>query len=100
MYLEDEMPGKGDTGKGDTKSDGIIEAPRRKSEALEAQTEVIETEPLDPIDEAAEKKKLRKLIKEMFPEEQIEKQTGGRDINALALDELVQLKEELMAHKG
>jgi phage recombination protein Bet len=94
MYLEDEMPEKGDT-----KSDGIIEAPRRKSEALETQAGVIETEPPDPIDEAAEKKKLRKSIKEMFPEEQIEKQTGGRDINALALDELVQLKEELMAHK-
>jgi phage recombination protein Bet len=51
------------------------------------------------IDEKAEKRKLRKSIKDMFPEDVIEKHTGGRDINALALDELVQLKEELMAHK-
>jgi phage recombination protein Bet len=108
MYLEDEMPDKGDT-----KSEGVIEAPRRKSEVLEAQGEVIETEPLqtayatnhqtrggsEPIDEASEKKKLRKSIKEMFPEEQIEKHTGGRDINALSLDELVQLKDGLMEYK-
>ncbi len=51
------------------------------------------------VDEAAEKKKLRKSIKELFTEEQIEKHTGNRDINALGLDELIQLKEELMKQR-
>lgn len=48
-----------------------------------------------PVDEAAEKKRLRKSIKDLFTEEQIDKHTGGRDINALNLDELVQLKDGL-----
>jgi phage recombination protein Bet len=101
MYLEDEMPEKGDA-----KSDGIIAAPRRKSEVLETQGEVIETEPpqiaysTEPVDEVAEKKKLRKSIKEMFPEDLIEKHTGNRDINALSLDELNQLKDGLMEYKN
>lgn len=45
--------------------------------------------------ENAEKKVLRRSIKDLFTEEQIEKHTGGRDINALSLDELVQLKDGL-----
>lgn len=51
------------------------------------------------VDEAAEKRKLRKSIKDLFPEDVIEKHTGGRDINALSLDELVQLKDALSEYK-
>jgi recombination protein RecT len=64
-----------------------IKAPQRLSEAKADRIVV---------DEASEKKKLRKSIKDMFPEDVIEKHTGGRDINALSLDELVQLKDGLM----
>jgi hypothetical protein len=52
-----------------------------------------------PADEAAEKKKIRKSIKDLFTEEQIEKHTGGRDINALSLDDLVQLKDGLSEYR-
>lgn len=61
-----------------------ITEPRRKSE-LEGGT----------IDEKEEKKRLRSSIKDLFTEEQIDKHTGGRDINALSIDELVQLKDGL-----
>jgi hypothetical protein len=117
MYLEDEMPEKGDT-KGEAfvyrngddhakESDGTIEAPRRKSEAIDVQpnecgSQAVETEAPKtpkPVDEAAEKKKQRKSIKDLFTEEQIEKHTGGRDINALSLDDLVQLKDGLSEYK-
>lgn len=63
-----------------------IQAPQRLSESK-------------PVDEAAEKKKVRKSIRELFSEELIEKYTGGRDINALTLDELVDLKASLTEHK-
>lgn len=53
-----------------------------------------------PVDETAEKKKIRKSIKELFPEELIEKHTGARDINALSLDELNELKNALSEHEG
>ena len=46
-------------------------------------------------DETAQKKALRKSIKDLFTEEQIEKHTGGRDINALSVEELEQLKDGL-----
>lgn len=48
-----------------------------------------------PLDEKEEKKRLRSSIKDLFTEEQIDKHTGGRDINALSIDELVQLKDGL-----
>lgn len=51
------------------------------------------------VDEASEKKKIRKSIRDLFPEDLIEKHTGGRDINALSLDELVQLKDALSEHR-
>ena len=57
------------------------------------------TKPAAPIDEKAEKKKLRKSIRDLFPEDLIERYTGGRDINALSLDELVQLKDGLSEYK-
>jgi hypothetical protein len=72
------------------------------SEALETETATVEAPILKidpPIDEKTEKKKLRKSIKELFPEELIEKFTGGRDINALDLNELVQLKDGLTDYK-
>jgi hypothetical protein len=50
-------------------------------------------------DEVAEKKAVRKSIRDLFPEELIEKYTGGRDINALSLDELIQLKDSLSEYK-
>ena len=50
-------------------------------------------------DEAAQKKAMRKSIKDLFPEDLIEKHTGGRDINALSLDELVQLKDGLTEYR-
>jgi phage recombination protein Bet len=76
----------------------VVEAEVVESQDSEASpNETKNAEPL--IDEKTEKKKLRKSIKEMFPEEQIEKHTGGRDINALSLDELVQLKDGLMEYK-
>lgn len=67
-----------------------IKAPQRLSEAKTDRTVV---------DEVAEKKKLRKSIKELFPEDLIERYTGGRDINALSLDELIQLKDALSEYK-
>jgi recombination protein RecT len=67
-----------------------IKAPQRLSES--GSERVV-------IDEKEEKKKLRKSIKELFPEDLIEKYTGGRDINALSLDELVQLKDALSEHR-
>jgi phage recombination protein Bet len=113
MYLEDEMPERGDT-KGEVfvyrngddakEASGAIEAPRRKSEVIEAQpgndgcqATGTETPPgaAKLVDEAAEKKRRRKSIKELFTDEQIEKHTGGRDIHALSLDELDQLKDAL-----
>jgi recombination protein RecT len=51
------------------------------------------------VDEAAEKKKLRRSIRDLFSDELVEKHTGGRDINALSLDELVQLKDALSEYK-
>lgn len=51
------------------------------------------------VDEKEEKKKLRKSITDMFPEDVIEKHTGGRDILVLSLDELVQLRDGLMEYK-
>lgn len=75
-----------DTGEPEQVEGEQIKAPQRLSEA---KTET------GKVDEAAEKKKLRKSIKDLFTEEQIDKHTGGRDINALNLDELVQLKDGL-----
>jgi recombination protein RecT len=61
-----------------------IQAPQRLSEKTSK-----------PVDEAAQKKALRKSIKDLFTEEQIEKHTGGRDINALSVEELEKLKDGL-----
>ncbi|HEX2882789.1 MAG TPA: phage recombination protein Bet [Polyangiaceae bacterium] len=124
MYLEDEMPEKGDA-KGEVflyrngedaqrESNGTIEAPRRKSEVIDVQPgpgddcrQTSEIAPaqqavsdVKPVDEAVQKKSLRKSIKERFTEDQIEKHTGGRDINALSLDELVQLNDGLSEYKA
>lgn len=52
-------------------------------------------EPETKFDEKAEIKRLRKSIKDLFTEEQIDKHTGNKDINALGLDELVMLKDAL-----
>lgn len=111
MYLEDEMPGNRehsegepdaftDQGAGDANR---IQAPRRKSELIEVESRAVDAETVAAsnvvIDEASEKKKLRKSIRDLFPEDVIEKHTGGRDINALSLDELVQLKDALSEYK-
>jgi phage recombination protein Bet len=77
----------------------VVEAEIIETEA--ASSESTQSAVVEPavIDEKAEKKKLRGSIKDMFTEAQIEKQTGGRDINALNLDELVQLKDALSEYK-
>jgi hypothetical protein len=72
-----------------------------------AEETVIDTGAFEPtanepplvVDEKAEKKKLRRSIKDLFSDELVEKHTGGRDINALSLDELVQLKDALSEYK-
>jgi len=69
-----------------------IKAPQRLSDSKKDDDRVV-------VNEAEEKKKIRKSIQELFTEEQIEHHTGGRDINALSLDELVQLKDGLMEYK-
>lgn len=65
-----------------------IKAPQRLSESKTAGDK--------PFDEKEEKKKLRKSIRDLFTDEQIEKHTGKRDINALNLDELNELKNALV----
>lgn len=61
----------------------------------------VETTKVEPLNEAAEIKKIRKSIKDLFSDEQIEKHTGGRDIHAIkSLDELVQLKDALTEDAG
>jgi len=112
MYLEDEMPGKSASDPAPN-GNGIIEGPPvSKADRIAAQLqnhpaivegEIVAQEDSAPpplvINEAAEKKKLRKSIRDLFPEDLIEKHTGGRDINALSLDELVQLKDALSEYK-
>ena len=65
-----------------------IKAPQRLSQTKGA-----------PFDEASEKKAIRKSIKDLFPEELIDRHTGNKDINALSLDELVQLKDALSEYR-
>jgi recombination protein RecT len=78
-----------------------IKAPQRLSEA---KPETVETPTETPAQkktrEAAEKKAIKKSIEDLFTEAQIEQHTGGRDINALSLDELVQLKDGLSEYRG
>lgn len=76
---------------------GELEQP--EVEQIEAPQRLSDKANVKPVDEAAEKKKLRKSIKDLFSEELIDKHTGGRDINALTLDELVQLKDGLSEYK-
>jgi recombination protein RecT len=65
-----------------------------QAEPIKVPQRLSEAKPI--IDEAAEIKRIRKSIKDLFTDEQIEKHTGGRDINAVkSLDELVQLKDAL-----
>jgi recombination protein RecT len=71
-------------------------APTRLSEAKAPEVEQpAETAAQKKTRENAEIKVLRRSIKDMFDETTIEKHTGGRDINALSLDELVTLKDAL-----
>lgn len=78
---------------------GELEAPEEEQIQAPARLSEKNDKAKASTDEAAEKKKLRKSIKDLFPEELIEKHTGGRDINALSLDELVQLKDGLSEYK-
>jgi hypothetical protein len=48
-----------------------------------------------PIDEESEKKRLRKLIRDLHPKDQIEKHTGGKKLDAMSVDELVTLRDAL-----
>lgn len=68
----------------------VIALPERKSE-----TEPTETKPPTPAEIKAEEKKLRKAITDKYDEELIDKHTGNRDINALKLDDLVELNDTL-----
>ena len=83
-------------GSTDAAAEDLRSKTKAKSEELKQR---LKTEDKPTVDEAAEKKKVRKSIKDLFTEEQIEKHTGGRDINALSLDELVQLKDALSEYK-
>lgn len=78
-------------GNSEAATEDLKQKTKAKSEELKQKIKADEK----PFDEAGEKKRLRKSIKDLFTEEQIEKHTGGRDINALSLDELVQLKDGL-----
>lgn len=78
------------------------EMPRRRSETVahaQVEPQVVDAEVVEPqkpeVNEAAESKRIRKAIRDKFSEEQIEKQTVGRDIAALNLNELVALQEAL-----
>lgn len=66
------------------------------AEKSEAQTDEPEKKPEDSKKaEAAEVKRLRKLIKDKYDEKVIEQHTGGRDLYALTHDELVTLRDAL-----
>jgi DNA-binding transcriptional MerR regulator len=48
-----------------------------------------------PVDEDTEKKRLRKLIRDLHPKDIIEKHTGGKKLDAMSVDELVTLRDAL-----
>lgn len=74
---------------------GVSEEPAIEAQAVEPEGK---QETSVPVDEKAEKKRLRKKIKDLHLEDRIEKHTGGRDINALSLDELNELENGLAEH--
>lgn len=91
----------------DKPDQSFVDMPRRRSESVEAEQpaidgEVVETQPASeppatakPFDEKAEIKRLQKAIKGKYDEATIERHSGGRDIHALKLDELVTLSDAL-----
>jgi phage recombination protein Bet len=75
-----------------------ITMPQRKSETAPEPQNAIDAEVVNetkPIDEAAEKKRLRASIRDLYTKEQIEKITGGKKLDAMSVDELVELQEKL-----
>ena len=62
--------------------------PQRKSEAESAGSD-------GPMDEEGEKKRLRKVIRDLHPKEEIEKHSGGKKLDAMSVDELVTLRDAL-----
>jgi phage recombination protein Bet len=110
MYLEDEMPGKDEikpddftchNGDLETKNGGTIQAPRRKSEAVETDGVAGTGEDrAEAFDEKKETKARRAAVKKKFEnlgwdENAQDKYLGGRDLNAFKLDELDQLSDSL-----
>lgn len=83
-------------GNGEAAAADLKEKTRAKTDELKERLSKSESK---PVDEAAEKKRLRKKIKDLYPEELIDKHTGRRDINALSLDELITLEDGLAEYK-
>ncbi len=99
IYDPDEAERIAETGSDAIGSAEPIVMPQRKSEAAAAPQEAIETEAVTltvpPVDEEAEKKKMRASIRDLYTKEQIEKHTGGKKLDSMSFDALVTLRDVL-----
>lgn len=105
IYDPDEAERIASTAEQDTKP---LDMPKRRSETAAVESHIIDAELVTETTAAqpatkktaaevrAETIKLRKAITEKYEESVIERHTGGRDITALNLDQLVELQDALV----
>jgi len=96
----DYINGNTDATAADLKQKTQAKAEELKQKFGKAESSAAEAKPATPAEIKAEEKRLRKLITEAHDEKTIEKHTNGRDISALKLDELIQLRAALEESKS